>query len=72
MKIKGLTINFLGDSITEGKGVLDPQNRFVDRIATKGDCICRNYRVGGIRIARQSKASNPKRCGLGYNARLLC
>lgn len=33
MDINGLTINFLGDSITEGKGVLVPENRFVDRIA---------------------------------------
>ena len=54
MELKGLTINFLGDSITEGKGVLIPENRFVDRIAAEGKCTCRNYGVGGTRIARQS------------------
>ena len=72
MEIKGLTINFLGDSITEGKGVLDPQNRVVDRIAAKGKCICRNYGIGGTRIARQSKATDPTRYDLDYNARFLC
>lgn len=72
MEIKGLTINFLGDSITEGKGVLDPQNRFVDRITAEAGCICRNYGVGGTRIARQSKASDPTRYDLDYNARFLC
>ena len=72
MDLKGLTINFLGDSITEGKGVLIPENRFVDRIAASAGCTCRNYGVGGTRIARQSKASNPTRYDLDYNARLLC
>ena len=72
MELKGRTINFLGDSITEGKGVLDPQNRFVDRIAAEGECFCRNYGVGGTRIARQSKASDPTRYDLDYNARFLC
>ena len=72
MELKGRTINFLGDSITEGKGVLDPQNRFVDRIATAGECFCRNYGVGGTRIARQSKATDPTRYDLDYNARFLC
>lgn len=72
MELQGLTINFLGDSITEGKGVLIPENRFTDRIAKKGDCICRNYGIGGTRIARQSKASDPTRYDLDYNARFLC
>ena len=72
MDIKGLTINFLGDSITEGKGVLVPENRFVDRIAATARCVCRNYGVGGTRIARQAKASDPTRYDLDYNARFLC
>ena len=72
MELKGLTINFLGDSITEGKGVLIPENRFTDRIAVEGKCICRNYGVGGTRIARQTKASDPTRYDLDYNARFLC
>ena len=72
MELKDITINFLGDSITEGKGVLLPENRFVDRIASRAGCICRNYGVGGTRIARQSKASDPTRYDLDYNARFLC
>ena len=32
MDLKGLTINFLGDSITEGKGVLIPENCFADSL----------------------------------------
>ena len=64
MDLKGLTIHFLGDSITEGKGVLIPENCFADRFAAAAGCTCRNYGVGGTRIARQSKASNPTRYDL--------
>lgn len=55
MELQGLTINFLGDSITEGKGVLIPENRFTDRIAKKGDCICRNYGIGGTELHGSQK-----------------
>lgn len=72
MELNGLTINFLGDSITEGKGVELPENRFVDRIAVLANCTCRNYGVGGTRIARQTTASNPTRYDYDFNARLCC
>lgn len=59
MKIEGLKINFLGDSITEGCGVALPENRFVDRIGSMG-AIVRNYGIGGTRIARQQVPTNPR------------
>ena len=57
MDLFGKKINFLGDSITEGCGVALPENRFVDRIAAQVDAICRNYGIGGTRIARQQVPS---------------
>lgn len=41
-------------------------------MTAKGKCICRNYGIGGTRIARQSKATDPTRYDLDYNARFLC
>ena len=61
MKLNGKKLNFLGDSITEGHGVEQPENRFVDRIAAASGAICRNYGIGGTRLARQRVPSaNPK------------
>ena len=57
MDLFGKKINFLGDSITEGCGVALPENRFVDRIAAQVGAICRNYGIGGTRIARQQVPS---------------
>ncbi len=60
MDIRNRKINFLGDSITEGHGCTDPANRFSDRIARDYGAVCRNYGIGGTRIARQKKPSeNP-------------
>ncbi len=54
MKLKGLTINFLGDSITEGYGTTAPEKAFHQIIKEKY-CMnhAYNYGVGGTRIARQ-------------------
>lgn len=52
MELKNLTINFLGDSITQGAKVQDPDKTFVNRIAAQTGCICNNYGVGGTRLAR--------------------
>jgi len=52
MELKNAKINFLGDSITEGHGV-DPQECFVSLIGAKYGAVCRNYGIGGTRIARQ-------------------
>ena len=67
-----ITINFLGDSITEGAIVPDPTDRFVNRIAEETGWDCRNYGIGGTRIARQSKASQCTRFDVDFNARVLC
>ena len=54
MDLKGLTINFLGDSITEGHGTTDEKNVFHQIIKEKyGMEFASNYGVGGTRIARQ-------------------
>ncbi len=52
MDIKKLKINFLGDSITYGAGATSVDNNYVSRVAREG-AICRNYGIGGTRIARQ-------------------
>ena len=57
MILKGKKINFLGDSITEGHGVTVPDNTFCKLIEREYGAFCRNYGIGGTRIARQTKAS---------------
>lgn len=54
-------IVFLGDSITEGVGVLNSNNRFVDRIAAQTGAICKNFGISGTRIARQTIPSETER-----------
>lgn len=54
MNIKNSTINFLGDSITEGVGASRIENRFTDVLAREyGLKAANNYGIGGSRIARQ-------------------
>ena len=53
MELKGLKINFLGDSITEGVGASDPSKCYVSLIAERTGAVCRNYGISGTRIARQ-------------------
>lgn len=58
MKLEGLKINFLGDSITEGCGTTNmEEDRFTTLIAKNTGAICRNYGIGGTRIAPQYKPS---------------
>ena len=59
MKLEGLTVNFLGDSITEGHSVADIPNNRYDNVLKR---ICglketRNYGIGGTRIAHQFRPS---------------
>lgn len=61
MELSGKKIVFLGDSITEGHGVANPENRFVDRVAAKTGAICKNFGIGGTRIARQTIPSERER-----------
>lgn len=54
MKLEGLKINFLGDSITEGVGVSTPENIYWNRLSR--DCNlaeARGYGIGGTRFAKQ-------------------
>lgn len=54
MILKGLTINFLGDSITEGHGTTAPDKVFHQLIKEKyGMKYAYNYGVGGTKIAQQ-------------------
>ncbi len=52
MELKDAKINFIGDSIPEGHGV-EPEECFVSLIARMTGAVCRNYGIGGTRIARQ-------------------
>lgn len=72
MELKGKTLNFLGDSITEGVGVTDQNNRY-DNVAHRrlGLAAHYNYGIGGTRLAHQSAPSETPRydlcfCGRAY------
>ena len=52
MELKDKKILFLGDSITEGIGVADPNNIYWKRLEQDG-CKVYSYGVSGTRIARQ-------------------
>ena len=74
MELKGKTINFLGDSITEGAGVSNiKENRYDNRLMKMYDLTAvYNYGIGGTRIAHQKVPSEePRRdlcfCGRAYN-----
>ncbi len=74
MELQGKTIAFLGDSITEGSGVVDCENnRYDNRIKnTCGLKAVYNYGVGGTRLAHQRKPSMLPRydlcfCGRAYD-----
>ncbi len=62
MELKGLKINFLGDSITEGCGCSSEETRFTNKIAAEYGAVCRNYGIGGTRIAYQHQPSWDPRC----------
>ena len=73
MKLNGLKISFLGDSITEGTGVSDVKNNRYDNILAR-ECgiVNYNYGIGGTRLAHQSAPSDKPRydlcfCGRAYN-----
>lgn len=55
MELKGLKINILGDSITEGVGTSSIDHRFGELLMSRSGAIVRNYGISGTRIARQHK-----------------
>ncbi|MCR5398264.1 MAG: SGNH/GDSL hydrolase family protein [Lachnospiraceae bacterium] len=57
MELKGLKINFLGDSITEGCNASKPEYTYWRRFEKDGS-IVRGYGIGGTRIAKQHTPSN--------------
>ena len=71
MELRGLTINFLGDSITEGHSVEDIPNHRFDNVlkARCGLKEARNYGVGGTRIAHQFRPSAEARWDLNFCGR---
>ncbi len=71
MKLEGLTVNFLGDSITEGAGVSNiPENRYDNRLKKAyGLKATNNYGIGGTRIAHQEKPSEKPRYDLCFCGR---
>ncbi len=69
MELKGLKINFLGDSITEGHGCSDESKRFTSLITAQSGAICRNYGIGGTRIARQRVPSATPKHDLDFIGR---
>ena len=74
MNIKGFKVNFLGDSITEGVGVVDRANCRYDKRLEKMCELSKtnNYGIGGTRLAHQQHASEKPRhdlcfCGRAYD-----
>ncbi len=74
MELKGLRVNFLGDSITEGTGVSNvKENRYDNVLKAKyGFAEVNNYGIGGTRLAHQERPSEKPRydlcfCGRAYN-----
>ncbi len=72
MNLTGKTIDFLGDSITEGAGVGDcKNNRYDSRIKKMcGLKAAYNYGIGGTRIAHQIKPSAKPRHDLCFCGRV--
>ena len=59
MELKGKKINFMGDSITQGALASENAKCFVSLIAEREGAICRNYGIGGTRIARVKTPTEP-------------
>lgn len=72
MELKGKVIDFLGDSITEGVGVCDQNNRYDNIVHRRLELAAHyNYGIGGTRLAHQSAPSETPRydlcfCGRAY------
>lgn len=73
MNVKGFKVNFLGDSITEGVGVSDQNNRYDNALARLlGLSQVNSYSISGSRLAHQTFPSAKPRydlcfCGRAYD-----
>ena len=65
-----LTINFLGDSITEGALADAQEDTFVCRVGKMFPCLARNYGISGTRIAHQFTPSQDPRYDLDFIRRI--
>lgn len=70
MELKGKKIAFLGDSITEGAGVENPDNFFWKRIGRLTGAECYGYGIGGTRIAPQHSQSAEERWDNDFGSRV--
>ena len=72
MELKGKTIDFLGDSITEGVGVTDWANNRYDNVLKKSCSLAAtyNYGIGGTRLAHQRTPSEKPRHDLCFCGRV--
>ena len=70
MRLEGLNIIFLGDSITEGSGTTGEEQRFANRIAVQYGAIVHCDGIGGTRIARQQKPYPNPRCDRDFPSRV--
>lgn len=56
-KLEGKKLVFLGDSITEGYGLSNIEQRYADLIASDEKAICFNHGISGTRLAYQTVPS---------------
>ena len=67
MELKGLKINFLGDSITEGCGTSNVENTYWNVLKrNEGLCEARGYGIGGTRFAKKKTPSEKARWDLDF------
>lgn len=66
MELKGLKINFLGDSITEGHGASSKDCTYWSVLGRETGAIVRGYGVGGTRFAKQNIPSVNARHDLDF------
>ncbi len=57
MELKGMKIDFLGDSITFGYGLMEEKSRFADLLAAEYGITPVNHGISGTRIANQMTPS---------------
>lgn len=69
MKLEGLKVNFLGDSITAGHGVSAPDKIFHAILAKKYGFEARNYGISGTRFAKQRNEFFFKEDGTEFSTR---
>lgn len=71
MDFSSLKINFLGDSITEGTGASCYDNSYVKLIEKNTGALCRNYGIGGTRIAKQITPSTEEKFDKDFCSRIF-